>query len=293
MEWLKKTKHSYPQNSFLQTQLLLVQLTAHSLMGSGTGLWWKVLKNTVHWHDPTSNLCPPWCPQPCQVQDSSPSPAPAAPLMTGLCHSQLDRSYGKSRFIGSTLWARGHNASGCIEWKLPEFTHPSCVLGTNTCLGVNLSHPAAPNTKLACPETHTASSHGESTQNCCKYSRCLHKGRAASPWTSKASDVHTGGTSELWHFWKEQWLGAPAARWAIPLVHAPCACSPGPSPANSPFPCHHFYIRNQPFPFLSPPPASIRCWLSTRCSKSIPQEQGPSPGNFPLPALWHKFQHPL
>lgn len=134
-------------------------------------------------------------------------------------------------------------------------------------------HPAAPNTKPACPETHTASSHGESTQYCCKYSSCSHKGRAASPVNLNSLNTHS------WYIWAVTFLGgavavgAPAARWAIPLVHAPRACSPRASPANSPFQCRNFYIRNQQFLFLSPPPASIRCWLSTRCSKSIPQEQ--------------------
>lgn len=79
LEWLKKTKHDYPQNSCLQTQVLLVQLTAHLLMHNETGLWLKGSKNTVHWHDPRRNSCPPCSPQPCQVQDSSPSSVPAAP----------------------------------------------------------------------------------------------------------------------------------------------------------------------------------------------------------------------
>lgn len=118
-----------------------------------------------------------------------------SPLMTGLHHSQLDRNYGKSCFIGSTVWAQAHNASGRTEGELPE-----CIpSGTNTCLGMNPPHPAAPNSKPACPETHTTSSHGESTQNCCKYPRtsCLHKGRAASPVNLKILRcTHIAATSE-------------------------------------------------------------------------------------------------
>lgn len=101
-----------------------------------------------------------------------------------------------------------------------QSSSPRCVLGTNTCLGMNHPHPAAPNTKPRDP--HNLLPCGIN----CKYSSCLHEGRAANPKKLKSlRSTHRAGTSEL-----SCDISGKSSAW----VHAHCACSLRASPTKSP-----------------------------------------------------------
>lgn len=157
---------------------------------------WQVLGQAFGWktqnidmiQQETSALPGPLSPSrskiPAQLSSCSPPDDWFASFPTRL--NPWKKQFYWKHHMGLSTW--------CTEGKLPEFI----PTGVFTCLGTNLPHPAAPDTKPPCPETHTTYSHGEKTQNCCIYSSCLHEGRAASPVNLKSLRCkHTAGTSDL------------------------------------------------------------------------------------------------
>lgn len=93
-----------------------------------------------------------------------------------------------------------------VHWGKTARVHsPSCVLGTNTWPGVNLSTLQLQTPSLPAQRPTQLPLMGNQP-NIAANTPVVHiKEEQQAQWTSIAS-IHTAGTSELWHFWEEQWL---------------------------------------------------------------------------------------
>lgn len=162
--------------------MLLVQFMAHSLTGRGRGLWLKGAEKHSTWTWSNKECVPSLVPRALPASGFQPQLSSCSPLMIGLYYSQLEEAMEKA-----VLEGKPHiSPSTWHQWMHFGKTaraHP--ILGTNTCLGMN--PPSCSSKHQAClPRDPHNFSHGQSSQNCCKYSSCLHKGRAASPTSLKS-----------------------------------------------------------------------------------------------------------
>lgn len=187
LEWLKKTKHSYPQNSLLQTQMLLVLLPAHSLTGSGTGLWLKGAEKHGTWTWPNKECGPSLGPTALPAPGLQPQLSSCSPLMTGLYYSQLDRSYGKA-VLWEALYGLEHMTPVDAQ-RRENCQSPSHFRNKN------LPRDEAPILQLQTPslpaQRPTTSPRGNQPKTAANPPAVCTKEEQQAQWVSKASDGHT------------------------------------------------------------------------------------------------------
>lgn len=178
-DWRKQNTATH--KTLLQTQMLLVQLIARSLTGSGRGLWLKGAgkHSTLTWSN--KECVPSLGPTALPAPGLQPQLSSCSPLMIGLYYSQNNRNNGKA-----VLW----EALDGLEHTTPvdALRRENCQSPShfrNKHLPRDEPHPAAPNTKPACPEFHTTSPTGNQPKIAANPPAACTKEEQQAQWVSK------------------------------------------------------------------------------------------------------------